>query len=121
MNWERLEPCNGPECPKCNCRDTEIITLPRAESKIGWYDSGRARCNHCHTWFHFKEIVESPAIEHQEPVLDTPPDGHAVQYTKTHCPACGSTDTLVTSTRRPVRQHKCQCGHTFQSIEKRSG
>ncbi len=118
MTWERLDPCNGPPCPECGCRDTEIITPPRDNSKIGWYDSGRARCNHCHTWFHFKEIPQSPAIEHQEPVLDTPPVGHAVPYIRVQCPECQSVDAPVTHTQRPVRYHKCgECGRTFKSVE----
>ena len=44
-----------------------------------------------------------------------------VHFHPLKCPACGSQRVRVTSTRLPVRQHKCkECGHPFKSVERAS-
>ena len=45
----------------------------------------------------------------------------AVEYHVVRCPCCGSRDTKVYTTKRPIRYHKCLadgCGLTFKSTEK---
>jgi hypothetical protein len=69
-----LDLCDGPECPRCGCRDTFILQRPAAGTLevdpdgVGtWFTTGRAACNHCHTEFCFKESPPGPPVEHHEP------------------------------------------------------
>jgi hypothetical protein len=97
-----LEECNGPACPKCGCRDSQILAYPQPGVAV-WYGAGRARCKHCSFVFHFKELPTDAAVEH--PTL--------------RCSQCGGTDTVVTSTRGRVRHNKCRgCGKAFKTVEK---
>ncbi|MFH1268668.1 MAG: hypothetical protein ABIK89_23325 [Planctomycetota bacterium] len=107
----RLDKVNGPECPACGCEDGEVLELST------WFGQPRERrrCNHCgRIWL---ANVEPPAEIPQPEDVDRP-----VVYQLTACPHCGSTRTHVTSTRRPIRHHKClACGWTFKSCEKHNG
>ncbi len=128
MTYARLDRCAGPPCPNCGCEDAEILEQPKPAADKSWWRSGRAVCLHCLSEFRFKggpEVeswMQQPQIDHQEPIVETRgpnDDGLAVPYVKMSCPACNSDAVRVTSTRRPIRQHKCSdCGHTFQSREK---
>jgi len=110
------------ECPKCGCDDIQIIIPARPGT---WWSSGKGRCRHCgHTVaIRAADTPPPPDPEPTPATMSTPPpepqvNGGAVIYRPIRCPKCGSTKTRITSTRRPIRQHKCQdCGHTFKSIE----
>lgn len=124
--YARLERCEGPECPHCGCNQSEILREPQPEGETrSWWGSGLARCGHCGATFHFQELsqptVPAPVVEHQEPVIETPAEEPvAVPYVTVTCPKCGSDQVRVTSTRRPIRRHKCrECQHTFKSVEAR--
>jgi len=113
---------NPTDCPSCGCNDTRLAGLQRI-------------CNHCgHAWYP-PSIVEpgmptwkgqaprhvqqadgsSPSVEH---VPESAIGSGGVVWHVIRCPECSSTETRVTSTRRPVRHHKCQaCGHCFKSVE----
>lgn len=100
-----LERVTGPECPTCGCSDSELLT------KASWWGqpSERRRCAHC------GKVFTATAAGDAE-------DGRAgfagVTYHVVRCPACRSDETRVTSTRRPLRYHKCdRCGHSFKSTE----
>ena len=122
------------DCPRCGCN--AVARLRDAGSRFG-VPIRRLRCGHCgHTWQHrdpwpttkrppaTAEDLEPAWAEDPEPAESEPPaaevsPGGAVIFHPVRCPDCGSDDTKVTSTRRPVRYHKCRgCGATFKSVEK---
>lgn len=124
MTYERLDRCTGPVCPHCGCQDAEILTQPHPTGQKSWWGAGTARCRHCGGQFHFKQAPEplQPQVDHHEPIVETRNgDGRAVPFVKMLCPKCGSDAVKVTSTRKPVRQHRCDsCGKTFKSVERTS-
>ena len=95
---------------------------PGDEEEGDWFAPGRAQCRHCGLEFWYRARGESREQSTEGPAAsgegeERPPA--AVVYHLVACPACGSTDTRVTSTARPVRRHKCrQCGHPFKSVER---
>ncbi len=105
MIWDR---CNDPPCPKCGCPQSDMVN-----SGTRWgRPRVRLRCTVCgSTWWTRPQAT--PAAEAETEQAD-----HAVRFHVVRCPKCGGTDTRVTSTRRPVRYHRCKCGHTFKSVEK---
>ena len=89
-----------------------------------WWAPGQAVCRHCRKTFFFRQRAEPDKPPAEAPdVIATeehsrPPT--SVPFYLVGCPACGSTDTRVTSTTRPVRRHKCcKCGHPFKSVERK--
>ena len=89
------------ECSKCGCKD-------RVKR------SGQDRCRHCD-----KLWMRHIAPAKQEPQEDEPEVDGLTYYHVVRCPSCGSKDTKVTSTRKPIRHHKCkECGHCFKSTER---
>lgn len=102
---------DGPDCPECGCRDTEEIAsggshwfrMPGAKKQPDSSGAPSYRCNHCGRTF--------------MPSLDT------IEYVVNKCPRCGKKKPPVTGTRRfksqTVRYHKCTCGKTFRSIERK--
>ncbi len=108
-----LERCDGPECPRCGCQDAEILVEPPPNPGSTWFARGRARCRHCNLRFSFREL---PGGATPEPEAEA--DHGCPTYPVKACPECGSDRVLVTSTRRPIRHHKCPtCGLRFKSIE----
>lgn len=140
MSYATLDRCAGPECPRCGCQQAEILQEPDPElGTKNWWGTGLARCQHCGMAFHFKPIdaprIPSPDQSRVDPPRchpltpspqhpSTPPAGAGVRYAATTCPNCGSTQTRVTSSPRPVgqtkiRRHQCrECGEKFKSFEK---
>lgn len=108
--YHQLQRCESPPCPKCGCGQSEIL---RTGSRWG-RPLARRLCLHCgFQWWerNLAAHVEQEAIPKRQP-------GDAVIYVPVRCPECRSTEVRVTSTRRPIRQHKCkQCGATFKSVE----
>lgn len=46
-------------------------------------------------------------------------DRDVVTWVKVYCPACGSGDCpVIDSRQKPLRKHRCRCGHEFWSNEK---
>jgi hypothetical protein len=86
-------------CHKCGCRDVRVF-------------AGRVYCRHCGTnW---------PVASNTLDVIAPPPANtlDAVAFTPMLCPKCQSKEVKTTSTRKPVRMHKCAaCGWTFKSVE----
>ena len=120
-----LERCDGPECPRCGCQET---TPTYARSRWGGGSIARLKCGACGYVF-----TEGPRwkdgngdddgangqSQQDAPPVDTPAatDG-VVEYRPVRCPACKSTDVQTTSTRRPLRYHKCRaCDYRFKSRE----
>jgi len=110
-----------PDCPRCGCPEAHTI-----EHGTRWgHDWRKLRCALCgKTWTHTAaaQISTPKPSRSADPAapVDTgpPPDGLAVAYPLIRCPACDSTETRITSTRRPLRYHRCSdCGHTFKSRE----
>lgn len=127
MSFSRLERTAGPECPNCGCTDAHAIGTTERWGRT----STRYRCNHCRSTWSVREpwgppppAAQGPPPEpsrpagHAEPVEAQPPaDG--VAFVPTRCPECGSAETRVTKTRRPVRYHRCNdCGASFKSTER---
>ena len=109
----QLERCDGPECPKCGCEDTHCYVGRR---RWGGAEYVQFICGHCGAIFH-----PGPRWQAEQKTNSKPDDvsaGGAVIYRPVRCPKCGSVKTKVTSTRRPVRHHKCKdCGECFKSVE----
>jgi transcription elongation factor Elf1 len=109
-----FEKVTGPECPECGCEDTIVTREPDATAIGHWFDTGEAKCTYCRSFFRFK----APPPQEQEPELEIPPQPEFVVYRLVRCPDCGSAKTVITSTRRPIRWHKCKsCGKPFRSQE----
>jgi len=120
-------------CATCGGVDLELIAA--RDRRLTRYDDGRAaawterverfRCRVCGRTVYQTRRIDAVAIP---PPADAPtairPDpnpGDGVDYPVPiiRCPACGSSDTLVRSTTRPVRYHRCRgCGGTFKSVER---
>ena len=120
-----LERCDGPECPVCGCLDT-VPCLAR--NRWGGGSVARFRCRNCGKVFRQgprwngqdrQDQQEKATAEEPEPPANREVSpGGAVIYRAVHCPQCGSADVKITSTRRPVRHHKCKaCGEAFKSVE----
>lgn len=129
MNYlTTLDRCQGPECPKCGCRDAKILKEPDLGLGVTtWYGSGMARCRNCRATFHFKHEEAEPAVQNTamvaaapEPIAETPdPAKTGVPYVRMKCPQCKSPKLRVTSTRGSIRWHRCSaCGHKFKSFER---
>lgn len=119
-----LQKINGPECPRCGCRDSRPVSEARR-----WGRGQRRRCAYCnHTWTpHRGDWSEYPTLREAmergvAPGAEDPPNGdpdRGVTYQVIRCPACRSDETRVTRTMRPIRYHKCEaCGNNFKSSEK---
>lgn len=109
MNLERL---TGPECPDCGCHDSEVVAR---SNRFGRGGAERRGCRNCgRTW--------STTLRRIEPVKASPEPGTGVTYPpppEIHCPNCGSIETRVTTTQRPIRHHKClACERCFKSFER---
>ena len=117
MTWITLDKCDGPNCPRCGCNDTE-----KREFGVRWGQASvKWICNHCGKTFPVQERSVQP--------LESSNNGHHVIeqtgpapiiYPVMRCPVgrggCGSTNTKVTSTRRLFRYHKCKdCDFNFKS------
>ncbi len=131
MSEFQLNAATGPECPHCGCNDSQVIQSPTG---AGWWGRiGKARCKHCHRPFSFQFVgptapppvgppeiaAQTPPVDHQAAPIATQdvPVGY-VRFGRTICPDCGSGDTAIKSTKRPVRKHKCRaCGFPFKSHE----
>jgi transposase-like protein len=118
-----LSPITGPECPRCGCQDSSVI-----RRGVRWGQPwSRRRCHNCgEAWACNDPPPAAPgdarlaAGDDAVPIDPPPPDpDRGVIYHVVRCPNCGSDHCKVTSTRRPVRYHRCDdCGHTFKSVEK---
>jgi len=100
-----LAELKGPACPRCGCRDGETLMGQVRRGQPG----NLKQCRYCSRRFWV------PAEGHAQ-AESTPLEG-AVAYVSVRCPRCDS-QARVTSTRSPLRWHKCvSCGHTFKSVE----
>jgi len=103
-----MDKTTGPECPRCGCEDSD-----RTGSASSWAGPrSRFTCNHCGHRFTAADpedaVVPEPAEDAIRPVIF-----HVIR-----CPYCQSMKTQVTSTRRPIRWHRCgACGKPFKSVE----
>lgn len=87
-----LDPVDGPECPRCGCRDSVAV----ARAKRWGVSVARLQCTLCGQKFYEQAVVY--------PVLK--------------CPKCKSRKVPVKSTRKGTRYHKCEeCAHSFKSQE----
>lgn len=140
-----MPPDHAEECPDCGCMDAEVldhrqrfgdrVTADHTRERVV-SATARYRCRNCgKTWRASRPWtpIEEPAPEKQQKVEQPPEqqgdeasraeldeyDGRGVVFHVVQCPACRSPNTRITSTRRPVRYHRCgDCGQTFKSVEK---
>ena len=109
-----LERLIGPECPRCGCCDSRIV------SSGTWWGSERQRrqCKNCGKLFGAQPVATPSENAGSQQALTPIAQAGPVTYVVMRCPHCDSTDTCITSTRKPVRHHKCRgCGETFKSVE----
>jgi hypothetical protein len=66
-----LTAADGPPCPRCGCRDVQII----AEPGEGWGACGRAVCNHCGYQFGFAAPQTTTTSETASTTPPEPPAG----------------------------------------------
>jgi phage FluMu protein Com len=91
-----------PECPACGCNATTLIGAGEKHGRP-W---AKFRCDFCACQFGFGRNPDKPRLV------------NGVTYRKLRCPSCDSKNTTTTSTRQPVRFHKCNnCGQNFKSVE----
>lgn len=137
MAYSTLEPCNGPACPRCGCRDTKVLREAAATAEAqpffprrpkpgevapaaplapagwhqgAWFGAGQAICKHCRTQFSFRELP-APAVP-PEPTLEDPP-AVAAEDPQTICPDCGGPKFYVYSVKDDKQYRKCRdCGST---------
>lgn len=111
-----LEKSDGFECPDCGCSDSRRLAPGKPGSK-GWFgESDRQECRHCGRRWIPEELLAQRLETPDE--VDAERHHSSVIYHVIRCPKCRSKNTHVASTRRPIRQHKCDdCGHPFKSIE----
>lgn len=119
-----------PACPRCGCNYLlevagatarwRSVTDPRTGKPWGGSERKRVECDHCGKRFDVAaDEPEAAAPEPEIPRYDPAPAVRDVRRSPP-CPECRSARTRVTSTRRPVRHHKCRdCNHCFKSIEKK--
>jgi predicted RNA-binding Zn-ribbon protein involved in translation (DUF1610 family) len=98
----------GPACPTCGCLASAII---KRATRWG-APSTRRQCDHCGRVFSYMDPGDETNGA-EDPTTPSP-----VIYQVVKCPVCDSSHTRVTSTRRPLRHHKCDdCGAGFKSHE----
>ncbi len=118
----------GPECPKCECPDTEVIGIRLVFGER----RERCECDFCgHVFTPEGLVAEAPAaaraesVDVEAPVEHDPARPGAVSYNaappRCICPACKARNPPVKSTTkdgaRTIRYHRCECGLKFKSIE----
>lgn len=102
----RLERVEGPECPRCGCRDTAGTA------------SGLRLCLHCGKRFS-KGAGSDPARPRSPDQKLRPGVEPAPQKLVARCKACGSDDVVVTHTvqSRRVRYRRCRrCGARWKTV-----
>jgi DNA-directed RNA polymerase subunit RPC12/RpoP len=96
---------DGPACPDCGCRDSEVISRAHRQDDVTSYfgcqgGAQRRQCRYCGREFHGATTDEPQA------------------YAVNRCPKCRSSEVIVVRTVRPVRYHKCvACNHRFKTHE----
>ena len=77
-----LERCTGPACPRCGCKDADILrdgtpqptAQPPLAKRTRWWSDGQAICNHCNQPFYFTppplDHATPPPLTHAHPTLD---------------------------------------------------
>jgi len=124
MTYLRLQRATGPACPRCGCTDSEILQRPpeaataqqpfaiadpqkaAAWARSSWWQSGKARCNHCRNVFVFQEMPASPP-EVADQVIEQESQPAEPSRKATECPKCGG-PFHVYKTRGQVQYRKCK-------------
>ena len=123
MGYTGLNKCNGAECPSCGCNDTVKRTFRGRWGEV----VSRWACQHCGRTFVAADPTEptpQPPPSNHHTMPEVPPGMVIYPLIEIKCPVdqggCGSTDTKVSRTKRPVRYHKCgACGKSFKSVEQK--
>lgn len=120
-----LEKCQGPECPRCGCQDSEEVD---GRGRWGGLVLTRRVCKYCgYLWREKKWGQPEPSNgDNGESTEAQPPIPDAVIWSVIRCPDCKSRDTRVSSSPKPaspdmprIRRHECKaCGNTFKSVER---
>lgn len=128
----RIPLVDGPMCPRCGCRDSKVLQVPRDGS---WFASGQARCNHCGTRFGFRNKVQQqpmaisdpqpmalPPVQVQSPGpfsmrVDVIQPSVSIHIEPGHCPDCGVMANAY-STKGRTQYRKCpECGKRFKTMK----
>lgn len=106
----QLDPVDGPECPRCGCRDCRVESTYKRWGK----PFATVRCAHCN-----KRHEAPQAAESDKP---TEPETNPATWPYPKCPACNSSRTKVRRTKKPIRYQECvACGHKFKSYDPHCG
>ncbi len=118
----------GPECPKCECPDTEVIE----ERLVFGQRRERCACAFCGHRFTADGLVAQGDADHvaraeamDESATDDLLQPATIEYrdqpARCICPACKARNPRVTRTTKAdstiIRDHKCLCGHRFRSTQ----
>lgn len=130
-----LPMANGPDCPRCGCRDCHIKQQPLPGRT--WYPTGRARCKHCGMFFAFRELptphnapvpvidcspVQLPPHDIQSPIpfstrVDVVLPSVSILIDPAKCPDCGSVAKAY-STKGRTQYRRCpDCGKRFKTMK----
>lgn len=100
-----LERCTDPACPRCGCNQSRVVST--APGLFGGKSEQRA-CGACGKLFNCLAAEPESADESLAGVV----------FRKLRCPQCHGSNCLVTSSRAPIRYHRCgDCGARFKSVE----
>lgn len=116
-----LDRITGPECPDCGCEDSTLL-----KSRRGWDDRVRQRrqCANRRCGRVWLAAVEDHPDDDSLASVIKEAITKVVDFIKTRCPYCDSTNTTVYCTRPKVRgirerHHRCAaCKKTFKSLER---
>jgi len=129
MTWLRLDQANGPQCPDCGCRDTELLIGTAVGTWFGGCQlsrpptpippehatQGAALCGHCGRRFAVR-LVDGPVdpqsadvlYSDEEPIVDEAVEiaedlvaAKKVPMVRMRCPSCQSIRVRVQSTKKP--------------------
>jgi ssDNA-binding Zn-finger/Zn-ribbon topoisomerase 1 len=117
-----LTPADGPECPRCGCRDSRILVKPNPKLWFGRF--GKARCGYCGHVFSIRELPDEDRARPEPVRVDddydelsevvVPDEAQRQKEPGKRCKKCGAMMVVTSKNRqRGKRYFKCkECSAT---------